>query len=553
VNQERLLQVWQREFPQERFERIFAGRAELQLNAPHFVDRVALLAGARGEVHTTLAPVMQRLSERMLKDFLARNRALGFLNGTVMIVDSRTMEVLAYVGSAGYTDSAIQGYVNGLAALRSPGSVLKPFIYALAIDQGFITTDTLLKDTPLRIANYQPENFERNFLGPLSATEALVRSRNIPAIALTRSLKKPGLHGFLRQAAFLLPRAEEYYGLSLALGTFEVSMEQVLAAYAMLSGGRGVYRPLSWFGPSQEQGVRLLSAESAYLVWRMLRQNPRPNQLFGARTFGRDRPVAWKTGTSFRARDAWAVGIADALVVGVWLGNFDGTPNPNLVGRDAAGPLLFSVIEGLRAELGRQGREPQVPYNLKEVDICPVSGALAGEHCPHRRKGLIVPGVSSLRTCVVHREVLIDVATGQRVCDESYRGVVRREVMEVWDSDLLKLFELAGLSRRTPPPFMQICPAPDAETRGARAPQILSPQEGVVYQLRPHQESERRIELSAVRDGGRSALFWFIDDELVGEGESVFWSGRPGSFTVRVVDDQGQVAVRTVQVQWAPG
>jgi penicillin-binding protein 1C len=130
---------------------------------------------------------------------------------------------------------------------------------------------------------------------------------------------------------------------------------------------------------------------------------------------------------------------------------------------------------------------------------------------------------------------------------------VRREVLEVWDSDLLKLFELAGLARRTPPPFMQICPASDAETSGIRAPQILSPQEGVVYQLRPHQESERRIELSAVRDGGRSSLFWFVNDELVGEGETVFWSGRPGTFTVRVVDDQGQSAVRTLQVQWAPG
>lgn len=563
TNQERLVSVGRREdqgqeSEKQKLDTVFGTRAELPHDAPHFVDRVVELSGGRGELHTTLSPVIQRLVERSLLRFLEQNRSLGFSNGTAMVIDSTTMEVLAYVGSANYTNPQIHGFVNGLAAKRSPGSALKPFIYALAIDHGLITPDTLLKDTPLRIANYHPENFERNFLGPLSATEALVRSRNIPAIELTRSLKNPSLFDFFRNAGFPLIHTEEHYGLALALGAFEVSMEQVVAAYAMLGDGAGRYRPLSWFGPSTEEGTQLISPEASYLVHEMLKRNPRPHQLYGTHSFNANHPVAWKTGTSFGAKDAWAIGIVESLVVGVWLGNFDATPNPNFVGRDAAGPLLFSIIDGIRAELPTRVSQRPMPRKMKLIELCALSGAPAAPHCPHKRTGWIVPGVSPIRHCAVHRQIRIDSATGLRLCDGDHpetaanvadSSLVRREVYEVWDSDLLRLFALAGLSRRTPPPFHHLCATPERADAITRPPRITSPQEGLTYQILP--QGANQIELSAVSDGSRRSLYWFIEDQFIGEGSTILWSARPGQFSVRVVDDQGQGAARLLRVVWA--
>jgi len=528
---------------------VLSGRRDLPLLAPHFTDRIRELSSVRGEVQTTLDPVSQKIAEDTLQSFLTRNRSLGMHNGALILVDSRTMGVMSYVGSAGYTNRAIQGYVNGVVALRSPGSLLKPLLYGLAIDQGIITPDSLLKDAPLRISNYRPENFERNFLGPISATEALVRSRNVPAIDLLSRTVNPGFLGLLQQVGFTLPKTPAYYGLSLALGSFEVTMEQVVAAYAMLVND-GMYRPIKFFPAQSFSAQRVLSPESTFLVLEMLRRNPPPHMLYGTRLFSSMPEIAWKTGTSFGAKDAWAVGVLGPYIAGVWLGNFDGTPNSNFVGRDAAGPLLFTFLDGIRAELPVIKKYFHRARNLKKVDVCTVSGALASPDCPHKKKGWIIPGISSIRTCSVHRKVFVDTNTGLRLCQTDGLNGTRSEVMEIWDSDLLELFKLAGMARKVPPPFATVCTDTVAVEDQASRPKIISPHASVDYVLRP--QASPNIEFSAVIDGTRKRLFWFVNNELVGEGATIFWKGRPGTYTVRAVDDQGSFATRKIHVEWAP-
>src|SRR5208282_4423066 len=176
----------------------------------------------------------------------------------------RTMQVKGYVGSANYFENQIDGQVNGLRGRRSPGSALKPFIYALAIDQGLIHPRTMLKDTAIRISAYNPENFDRDFLGPIDATSALVRSRNVPAIEVANRLAPPGLYGFLKRAGIRNLRGENFYGLALALGGVEVSMEEMAGLYAMLANG-GVLKPLVTTvtpPPAKRPAIRLLSSEA---------------------------------------------------------------------------------------------------------------------------------------------------------------------------------------------------------------------------------------------------------------------------------------------------
>ncbi|OQX19635.1 MAG: penicillin-binding protein 1C [Desulfobulbaceae bacterium A2] len=521
----------------------FHQRGELPLQAPHLAERLHALFPDRATLASTLDRTTQELSEGLARAFVRRHQAAGIANAGVMVVDIATMEVLAYVGSAGYTNRAIQGYVNGLKSPRSPGSVLKPFIYAQAIAQGLITPDTRLKDTPQRLGDYQPENFERNFYGPLSATEALVRSRNIPAISLLAQLRQPSFHRFLLDAGVRLAGETADYGMSLAIGGAEVSMEEVLHLYALL-GNDGELRDLRWLrGAPSTAGRALLLPEAALLTREMLQQNPRPQRSYGGRHFGREQPVAWKTGTSSGQKDAWAVGIMGNLLVGVWAGNFDGSPNQHLVGRGLTGPLLFDILEALSVERPVIAPMPPPP-NLKRVDICPLSGRPVSPWCPSGQSGWIIPGVSPIKPCDVHRQIRVHPVSGRRLCPGDPGGAVR--VAEFWDSDEIVAFRQAGLQRDNPPPFEHPCDDAAEADAAMHHPKIVSPQAGVNYPLRVGGTAP--LEFSAIAGGGRHRLFWFVQGRCIGEGATVFWPGRPGSFEVVVVDDQGQAATTTLTV-----
>jgi penicillin-binding protein 1C len=193
-----------------------------------------------------------------------------------------------------------------------------------------------------------------------------------------------------------------------------------------------------------------------------------------------------------------------------------------------------------------QEARPEPPPGLKAVEICPLSGALRSPWCPHGKTGWIIPGVSSMKTCTVHRQIHVDPATGLRLCrGDERRGVPR--VAEFWDSDVLESFRLAGLRRETPPPFEKPCEDLAGGDAGAHPPAIVSPQSGMSYPIRA--DGKSTVEFTAVSGGGGRRLFWFVDDAFVGEGTTVLWPGKPGRFTVRVVDDQGQSAAASLEAR----
>jgi penicillin-binding protein 1C len=524
-----------------------ATRDALAFRAPHLVDRVLRDNQSAPRIVTTLDPGLQALLERQLRMFVEHNRRLAINNGAVILVDYRTMQVKGYVGSADFFSDSIKGQVNGLRGRRSPGSALKPFIYALAIDQGLIHPQTMLKDTAIRISAYNPENFDRNFLGPIDATSALVRSRNVPAIEVANLLAPPGLYGFLVRAGIRNLRPEGFYGLALALGGVEVSMEEIAGLYAMLANS-GVLRPLVTTltpPPHVSRGVRLLSPEASYVVIDMLRNNPRPVGDFSLSQVPGTAAVPWKTGTSYGYRDAWAMGIVGPYVLGVWIGNFDGTPNANFVGRDAAGPLFFDIVDALRARGPLFESIVHGPLRLKKIKVCALSGQLPGPYCDHFKDTWFIPGKSPITTCRIHREVAIDVRSGLRACPGRDAAAVNR-VYEFWPSDLLKLFRAAGIARRTPPPTDADCAkvAP-----GGTAPLISSPGRGIVYSASSGGRTE--ITFSAVTDADSAMVYWFVDDQLAGtsrRGEPLFWKAKPGTFVIRAVDEQGRAAAQQMSV-----
>ena len=216
---------------------------ELPFDAPHFSNHVLQNAAqSRHAIETTLDLPLQRLTERVLAGYIREHRATGIHNAAALLLDYRDMSVRAMVGSADFHASSIAGQVNGTLAKRSPGSALKPFIYALAVDQGLIHPLTVLKDAPATFGAFSPENFDGRFVGPITATQALARSRNVPAVALSAQLAQPSFHEFLRSTGIAQLASEQHYGLALALGGGEVTMEEAATLYAMLAN-RGRLAP----------------------------------------------------------------------------------------------------------------------------------------------------------------------------------------------------------------------------------------------------------------------------------------------------------------------
>ncbi len=523
---------------------------QLPFRAPHFVNSLLEELPATSEIVTTLDLSLQKLLERHAHAYVARMKRIGIQNAAVMLVDTRDMGVKAVVGSANFFDAGIDGQVNGTQAKRSPGSTLKPFIYALGLDQGVIHPASMLRDAPLSFGAFSPENFDGKFAGPISAKEALIRSRNIPAVSVASKLSNPTLYDFLKHAGVSHMASEQHYGLALVLGGGEVTMEELVTLYAALAN-HGTLKPLRYTQDApRPKGTRVLSEEASFLVLDMLKDAPRPEQA-AARGWTRDTlPVYWKTGTSYGFRDAWTVGSFGPYVLAVWVGNFDGSGNPAFVGVQAAAPLFFEIADSIKAQ-SRNLQEPawRLPKGLAQVEVCALSGRLPGPYCTHKKLTWFIPGKSPIQVCDIHREITVDNQTGLQTCPP-YAHAVHKEVQEFWSSDMLRVFRQAGVPRRKPPPLEARCSVENQSSWGA-APQITSPLNGVTYSLRTARVGVETIALQATTDADVRFLFWFINDRLVGRtpaDKPLHWPAAPGSFVVRAVDDQGRADVRALKI-----
>lgn len=549
----RLFTRWQQHYPTDEGQRALF-RLPLALRqpqalpfiAPHFIEQ--LQPGERAErVDTTLDVSLQRLVERQVRAFILRNQSRGIHNAAVVLVDSRDMGVRALVGSADYYNARIHGQVNGTTAKRSPGSTLKPFIYALGMEQGVLHPMTVLKDVPSTFGSYAPENFDRRFLGPVTATDALNFSRNIPAVAIAARLRQPDFYQFLRLAGISRMASEKHYGLSLVLGGGEVTAQELAKLYAMLAN-RGELRDLRLRQRDpQAQAFRLISEEASFMTLDILRQHRRPGDTLAQRPSSL--PVYWKTGTSWGFRDAWSVGIFGPYVLVVWQGNFSGQGNNAFVGVEAAAPLFFNIIDSVIASYP-QLQEPRhrFPPQLKQVEICLPSGNLPTQWCQQRGKSWFIPGKSPITVDSVYRPVRIDNLSGEVACAPWDAAGSHVEVFEFWPSDLATVFAQAGLPKRQPP--RGEC---QPEAADDQAPRITSPLKSTTYTLRQLQRRREHISFSAVTDADSRTLYWFVDDIYLGSSagkKPLEWQPlHSGVYRIRAVDDRGRADSRPVRVE----
>lgn len=333
--------------------------------APHFTRRMKDLYPDELEIKTTIDSEIQKKIEKSVKNYGELINNKGIKNLSVMVVDNSTGDVKAYIGSQDFFDFKRNGQVDGIISLRSTGSVLKPFLYALAIDDGLITSKSRILDIPLYFSNFSPQNASKKYRGLVEAREALRKSLNIPFVNLVDEYGQDRFFFFLKNVTGFQDNDFSRYGLSLILGTKEMKVEDVAKLYYGLAN-YGEFGDLHYVRDKDKRNLkkkRLISRGASYITIEDLKQVQR----YGIQNLyvGRDN-ISWKTGTSYGQRDAWACGITPQWTVAVWCGNFTGEGNANLSGTRTAGVLLFNIFR----ELPNDNKDFVKPVeDLKEISI----------------------------------------------------------------------------------------------------------------------------------------------------------------------------------------
>jgi penicillin-binding protein 1C len=404
--------------------------------APHFVR--ALLAGRLGPapsatggmVTTTLDVELQRAAEVATQRILDSLRTKHVTAASVVVLDNATSDILAYIGSPDFFDDAHNGQIDGVLALRQPGSALKPFVYELAMERLGVTPATVLPDIELHLptpqGDFSPHNYDESFHGPVRMREALANSLNVPAVFLADRLGPPAVLERLHGLGFSLERGAEDYGAAIALGDGEVTLLELTRAYSTLARG-GLAKPvraalsfeIAGQVTSLEPGAeeRVMPELHAARITDVLKDGKARVASFGEQSV-LDLPfeTAAKTGTSKGFRDNWAVGYTTQRTVGVWVGNFDGSPMDHVSGVAGAGPLFHDVMAAAMEALERAPlavSRSDVASQLSRIQICPLSGARVTSACPSHVFEWFTPSeAAELAYCEMHERVAIDERTG---------------------------------------------------------------------------------------------------------------------------------------------
>ncbi len=519
------------------------------LVGPHLAQMAAPGRDRPARVRTTLDSRVQELARQAMRSRLVELRAQGVENASVVVLDLANREVLALAGSADFFDDAHHGKVNAATAPRSPGSALKPFLYALAFEKGLIAPESLLLDIPIATGTYDPRNYDGSYRGRVEAQEALIHSLNAPAVRLLADVGAEPFHRLLVDGGLrTLTRPTAHYGLSLVLGGGEVSLLDLTNLYATLARG-GMHGPPSILADGRSpREARLLGPEACALVTGIISRLERPDLAAGVEKARGVPAVAWKTGTSFGHRDAFALGFSARLAVGVWVGNVDGRPVKGISGARQAAPLLFDVFRALEPD--GMGLPRTEGLNLAEAEVCALSRQLPGPDCDKRVRMSVIPGVTRLEPCPVHRRVLVDAATGLRVTGECLTGrEVRQELVTQFPAELTAWWRSGGMPAPGLPEPSPDCP----EAMAGLGPRITSPKARMVYQIRPDSPSGfQRVGLCAQAGADAGALTWFQDGAHVAAsqvGETVFLELTPGAHRLVVVDAQGRSDALRYEVQ----
>ncbi len=528
--------------------------------APHLLERLAI-EKQENRIHTTVDPTLQQQVQRLVNRYVADYRSNHIYNVAALVADVESGKILAYVGNV--TDQNMttgHGYqVDVITSPRSTGSVLKPFLYAAMLNDGLILPGTLIADTPLNINGFTPQNFNKTFYGAVPAHVAIERSLNVPLVRMLSQYNTGRFMSLLKRLGMTTLRfSEDHYGASLILGGAEGSLWDLSGMYASLARMLSHYRsyngrydrsdihPLTPYPIEEKKPIRsvtdtrladesLLSYASLWFMFEAMSGLNRPEEEADWQQFSSMKQVAWKTGTSYGGRDAWAIGVTPRYVVGVWVGNATGEGRSGLTGVGYAAPILFDIYSLL----------PDVPWfdqpydELEEVAVCRQSGHKASAICDEVDTVYIPRTGIATAVCPYHRIVHLS-QDGQYRVNSSCESVSRMQERSwfVLPPAQAYYYKNYHVEYQALPPLK-----PGCEEDQSRQIAILYPEHQAVLYLPKGFSGEReKVVMRATHARSDATLYWHLDDVYLGETRQIHQMAclvEPGNHILTLLDEDG--------------
>lgn len=539
--------------------------------APHLTDHFMITR--KGErIRTTIDPGLQREVSLLVNQHQERMAGNMIFNAAAIVVEVATGHVTAYAGNSTNPDTTgtLGRDVDVIMSPRSTGSILKPLLYAGLLSSGEMLPNQLIADIPSRFEGFRPENSDFTYSGAVPAANALARSLNIPAVKMLQSMNEERFLSLLGETGFTsFNRPASYYGLSLILGGGEASLWELAGVYSSMArvlinnSDSASYHINDWHMPLLEEAILHgdspagdpsdpdppLSAGAIWLTYEALLKVNRPETETGWQYFGSAPEIAWKTGTSYGFRDAWAVGTTPEYVVAVWAGNADGEGRPGLSGISSAAPLLFDIFRLLNSR--QWFSRPQDGMTL--IPVCTHSGYRAGPSCTETRNEWVpVSGLKS-EACPYHHVINLDNGMKHRVnvsCADpgnivSVSWFILPPAMEYY-------FRMHNPSYKTLPPFLPGC----ADDNQIEVMEFLYPPRNAKIYIPRSISGETMSVLPEIAHRRRNALvYWHLDNNFIGTTRSIHQielSATAGEHLLTATDEQGRIITRRFTILRAP-
>ena len=542
--------------------------------APHLLARVQMKSGTpaanitellqgKARIRTTLVKDLQIRASEVLQRHQKTLAGNGIHNAAALIVEVQTGDVVAYIGNTGAFEQREHGnQVDIIPAPRSTGSILKPFLFAAMLQAGELLPSQLIPDIPTRIGNFAPQNYSRAYQGAVAAYMALARSLNVPAVRLLRSYGVDRFQAALKSFGMTtLSRPAREYGLTLILGGAEASLWDLTGIYASMARCLNNYRSdhpnapaffpphyLPTAAPPVPAAQNPLDAPAIWLTFQAMLDVLRPDLEGAWEFFSSSRKIAWKTGTSYGYRDAWAIGVTPRYAVGVWVGNADGEGRPGLTGLDAAAPVLFDLYDLL------EGYEwfPPPEADLIPIEVCAQSGYRAGPYCQHTRAIYAPRAGLQTRSCPYCQLIHTDAAQTWRVHSGCERIAAMSAISWFVLPPAMEWFYKQRHADYAPlPPYRSDCLEAGASALTSVMTLISPDQTAHVYAPLELSGQRGRIVFEVAHRQPQTTIYWHLDQEYLGETRDLHQMAlapAPGKHTLTIIDENGEFLERTFTV-----
>jgi len=526
-------------------EPLTASRGTVPHYTPHLFYKLS--RQQKGLIQTHIDLNTQLKTEKIVEDYVRVQRLRNIRNAAVIVIDNRTHKVITYVGSSGFNDTLDGGQVNGAAAVRQPGSTLKPLLYALCFDEGLLTPKTVMPDVPVNYEGYAPENYDQKFNGYVTIQYALEHSLNIPAVKSLNLLGKEKMVQELVRCHFRqIGKDRKKLGLSMILGGCGTTLEELTGLFSSFANEGKFIQPSYSHEDSLQPAIPLISPAANYMINDILSKVNRPDFPLNWTATERMPKIAWKTGTSYGRRDGWSIGYNKNYTVGVWTGNFSGTGVTDLSGANIATPLLFRIFNTIDYNNDKEWFSQPADCDIRQV--CSETGLPPSEHCTNLTTDYFIPLISTTKLCHNWQEMMISPDEKIVYCKSCAPATgYKKKWYKIVEPEMQSWFEENRIVYQHIPPHN-----PDCELifKG-NAPFIHFPVNGVEYLINKKKPEPLQLVCKTANDV--SKVYWYINDKFYKAslaGEKQFFIPEEGPVKISCTDDKGRNRNITIYVKY---